>query len=218
MLATGVTNGVEQVLVAEYVDCSAMPGAGEFLSLFGFGLDGGDPESTKAVIGVVENYQLQSLHLAAERLGVQIDRIEREDFHVDAPERIVVPDLMTIEPGTVGLVRFRWTAYCDDKPFLVLNVNWYMTDLMRPTEAEGRGEDFWLVEIRGRPSVRIELEVTASLDDDVRLHPDNPTEVSMLGVTIPAIQAIPAVVDAAPGIMVLDPPQFMWRSDLRLGR
>jgi hypothetical protein len=216
MLATGISNGVKRVGVAEYVNCAGMPGAGEFLSQFGFGLREGDTSSTEHVIGVVENCLLQSLHYAAETLEKKIERIERDDLHVRAPERIVVPDLMTIEKDTVGLVRFRWTAYCDGEPFVVLLVNWYMTDIMRPAEAKGKGDDFWLVEIEGRPSVRIKLEVTASLDADLPKHPQNPTEVSMLGVSIVAVQAIPQVIDADPGIMVITGPKFHWKSDLRL--
>jgi 2,4-diaminopentanoate dehydrogenase len=107
-------------------------------------------------------------------------------------------------------VSFRWTAYCDGRPRLTTQVKWYATDKMRPAEAQGRGDDFWLVEIDGRPAVRMFIELSGTLNGD-REHPDNPSHVSMLATAVPALQAIPDVIAAEPGVLIAGGPRFHWK-------
>jgi len=129
---------------------------------------------------------------------------------VPTPVDLDVPGLFTLKAGTAGLVSFRWTAYCDGRPRLSTQVKWYATDAMRPEEAQGRGDDFWIIDIDGRPAVRLFVELAGSLEGD-REHPDNPTHVSMLATAIPALQAISDVVAAEPGVMIAGGPRFNWK-------
>jgi hypothetical protein len=148
-------------------------------------------------------------------MGLEIQRIEREDQHVATPADLEVPDLFTLKAGTVALVRFRWTAYCEDKPILSTQVNWYATDAMRPAEVEGHGDDYWMIEVVGRPSVRVSVELFGTLPAKDKSHPANPSQPTMLATAIPTIQAIPHVVNAEPGVMLIEAPQFHWKRDLR---
>jgi 2,4-diaminopentanoate dehydrogenase len=210
MAATGLSNGVKHVQLNEYVNVEHITGTAEFLGAMGFGMATAEPAAVEMVAGTVGNYLTPYLHSSAEKIGLTVDRIERTDQHLPTPQDLDIPGLFTLKAGTAGLVSFKWTAFCDGEPRLTTQVKWYATDLMRPEEAKDHGDDFWVIEIDGRPSVRLLVEIQGTLDG-ARTHPDNPTHVSMLSTAIPAIQAIPDVVAADPGVLLAGGPQFHYR-------
>lgn len=215
LAATGLSDAVERVSLSEYVNVEHITGGAEFLSVMGFGMETADPDAVNAVAGTVANYLTQYLHYAAEAMGLTIERLEREDEHLPAPADLEIPGVFTLKAGTVALVRFRWTAHCEEGPTLSTQVNWYATDAMRPHEAQGQGDDFWKVEIEGRPSVRFSGELCGTLGGE-RVHPQNPIHPSMLATAVTAVQAIGKVIDAEPGVTVVDPPQVHWKRDQRV--
>jgi hypothetical protein len=210
MTATGLANGIEKVSLTEVVNVEHITGGAEFLIGMGFGMETASPEAVDMIARTVGNYLTPYLYSSAERMGLRVDRVEREDFHLPTPLDLDVPGLFTLKAGTAGLVSFRWTAYCDGQPRLSTQVKWYATDAMRPQEAQGHGDDFWLIEIDGRPAVRMFVELSGTLDG-AREHPDNPSHVAMLATAIPALQAIPDVIREEPGVMIAGGPRFTWR-------
>jgi hypothetical protein len=215
MTATGLCNDVRRISLSEYINVEHISGGAQFLTVMGFGMRADDIQAVDTVAATVANYLTQYLYYAADQMGLTIERLERDDEHIATPVDIEIPGLFTLKAGTVALVRFRWTAYCDGQPMLSTQVNWYATDAMRPDEAQGHGDDVWKIEIEGRPSLQLTAELSGTLAGEP-VHPDNPTHPSMLGTAVPAIQAIGQVIDAAPGVMIIDPPQFHYKRDLRL--
>jgi len=215
LTATGLCNDVRRISLSEYINVEHISGGAEFLTVMGFGMKTTDPQTVDAVAGTVFNYLTPYLYYVADQTGLKIDRLERDDEHIVTPVDIEIPDLFTLNAGTVALVRFRWTAYSDDNPVLSTQVNWYATDAMRPDEAQGHGDDVWKIDIEGRPSLKLTAELSGTLAGDA-VHPVNPTHPSMLATAVPAVQAIGKVVDAPPGVLILDPPHFHWKRDLRV--
>jgi len=215
MVMSGLSNDVRCIRLFEFLNCEHMPGAGTFLQLMGFGMHQVDTETTERTAALVQSYLTQYLYFAAEKLGKRIERVERKEAHANAPEDIVLPGIFTIRKGTVGRVSFGWTAYSDGKPFLVTQSNWYVTEKMRPAQAQGKVNEYWIVEVEGRPSTRVSIEMFGSVDTESSRHTDNASNLAYIGTIVPAIQAIPAVVAAAPGIMSIGAPQFHWKADLR---
>jgi 2,4-diaminopentanoate dehydrogenase len=216
MTATGFCNAVEHMELNEYVNCEHMPGAGEFLTLMGFGMETADPEGTEKIAGTISNYLVETLYYAAEKMGIAIDKVERQDYCANTPEDLDIPNLFKLKAGTVALVCYRWTAYSEGKPRLSTQVNWYVTDLMRPDAAKGSGDDLWTIEIDGRPGVKVAIELVGKLGTDIKFNPENPTNVALLSTAIPCVQAIPDVIKAKPGVMELDAPPFHWKQDMRI--
>jgi len=214
MTATGLCNDIQRISLSEYINVEHISGGAEFLTVMGFGMQATDLAAVDAVAGTVANYLTQPLHYAVDTLGLSLAELERDDEHVITPVAIEIPDLFTLDAGTVALVRFRWTARTKEGPVLSTEVSWYATDAMRPDEAKGHGDDVWKIAIDGRPSLRLTAELSGTLDG-APTHPDNPTHPSMLATAVPAIQAIGTVIEAPPGVMVLDPPPFRWHHDLR---
>ena len=215
MVMSGLSNAIEQIRLMEFLNCEAMPGAGTFLKLMGFGMKQVDRDATEQTAALVGSYLTQYLYFAAEKMGKHIERVERAEQHVNTDTAIVIPNVVTIDAGTVARVSYGWTAYSDGQPFLSTQSNWYVTEKMRPPQALGKGDDYWIIEIEGRPSTRVSVEVHGSLNRKHQVNPQNPSNLSYLVTVIPAIQAIPAVIAAEPGIMIVCTPEFHWKADLR---
>lgn len=96
MAATGLCNDVQHISLAECVNCESMLGAGEFLSIMGFGMETVNKESTERIAATVKNYLAQYLYFAAEKMGREIERIELwlSEYHFS--EDGYVPSLLPL--------------------------------------------------------------------------------------------------------------------------
>ena len=212
MLLTGLTNDVTHIKFQEFFNTAPMAGAADLLALFGFGKPIEEVKNNDAAAMLAENYLREPIMFAADKLGITLDRIERTSQLQPAQQSISTP-FMEIEPGTVGLVSYAWTGFCDNKPFYTTEVFYFMGDSMRPENCVG--DDFWTVEIEGRPSVKATIASQASFAEDLVMRPDEPSPPGYTTTVITMIQAIPALVEAEPGLMQPDMPQFHWKPDLR---
>jgi 2,4-diaminopentanoate dehydrogenase len=214
LLATGLSNDVTYIKFQEFFNAEPLAGAIETLQMFGFGSPKPQAEQNLAVAMMAENYLRQPIQFVADQLGIKLDRIERRAQMQTARVPIKTP-AMTIEPGTVGTVSYAWTAYANGKPFYTTEVYWYLGDTMRPATAVGN--DFWTIEIEGRPSLRITVAAQASFKENLYIKPDEPTPPGYIMTAVTMVQAIPAVVAAPPGLLLPALPQFHWKPDLRIG-
>lgn len=212
MLLTGLSNDIKHIRFQEFFNAEPLAGALETLQMFGFGATLEQVESNPFAGMMAENYLKQPIVFAADQLGVQIERIERKSQHRVAPSSIETP-ATTIEAGTVGCVSYAWTAYRDGQPFYTTEVYWYLGNMMRPETA--KGDDFWTIQIEGRPSLRVSVESMASFEENVYMRPDEPSPPGYLTTVIAMVQSIPGIVSAPPGLLLPALPQFHWKPDLR---
>lgn len=213
LLLTGLTNDVTQIRFQEFFNAEPLAGALETLQLFGFGGSLEQAEANPFAAMMAENYLKQPILFAADKLGIEIERIERKPQHRVTSRAITTP-ATTIAPGTVALVSYAWTAYVKGKPFYTTEVYWYLGAAMRPETA--KGDDFWTLEIEGRPSLRVSVESKASFAEDLYIRPDEPTPPGYLSTVVAMLQAVPVVVAAAPGLLSPALPQFHWKPDQRI--
>lgn len=211
-LLTGLTNDVESIRFQEFFNAAPLAGALETLQLFGFGSSLEAATANLAPAMMAENYLKQPIEYFADRLGIQLDRIERKPQHKVAPRDIEMP-AMLIKKGTVGLVSYAWTGYAKGKPFYTTEVYWYLGDVMRPETA--KGDDFWTVAIEGRPSLQVSVASQASFAKAIAISPDEPTPPGYVMTIVAMVQAIPNVVNAAPGLALPAMPEVHWKPDLR---
>ncbi|SCW71775.1 4-hydroxy-tetrahydrodipicolinate reductase [Sphingobium faniae] len=208
MLLTGVSNDVTHIRMQEFFNTADLGESLELLQLFGFGGSLDAANQNIAVAMLAENYLIQPIHFAAEKLGLTIDRIERQNQHRTAEEEIVTP-AMTIPAGTVGLVSYAWTAYVGGKPFYTTEVYWYVGETMRPDIATC--DDFWTVTIEGRPSLRVSVESKASMLTGEKFGKGDPTPPGYLLTVVAMLRSVPLVERAEPGIMVPSMPELHWK-------
>ena len=212
MLLTGLSNDVKHIKFQEFFNVGPMEGAEDMLRLFGFGATMEEAQKTDAAAMLAENYLREPIMFAADRLGITLDSIERTSQLKTTETSITAPS-MSIESDTVGLVSYAWTGYSQGEPFYTTEVFYFLGDSMRPEECIG--DDFWTVEIEGRPSLRAAISAQASFAENIIIRPDEPSPPGYTITVIAMIQAIPALAEADPGLMQPDMPQFHWKPDQR---
>ncbi|VWX50202.1 hypothetical protein [Novosphingobium sp. 9U] len=211
--ATGLVNDVTHIRFAEFFNIGPVVGGGDMLRMFGFGSPKAQVEGNDAAAAMAEAYLRQPILFYADQFGIDVERIERT-ARLAETDRALSEPVMSIDPGTVGLVSYAWTGYSKGKPFYTTEVYWYLGDSMRPDECPVN--DFWLIEIEGRPSLRITVAGQASYQENVYIKPDEPTPPGYIMTVVAMLQAVPAVVEAAPGLLLPALPQFHWKPDMRV--
>lgn len=212
MTLTGLTNDVEHIKFQEFFNAEPLAGALQTLQLFGFGTPKEVAEQNQMVAMMAENYLVEPIHYAADMLGIKIDKIERKPQLATTKQLIKTP-AMDIQPGTVGCVSYAWTAYSNGKPFYTTEVYWFLGDAMRPEGCVGN--DFWTVQIEGRPSLKVSIEAKGSFAKNLYMRPDEPSPPGYTLTVVAMVQAVPAVIAAKPGLMLPDMPQIHWKPDQR---
>lgn len=212
LAATGLVNDVTHIRFAEFFNIAPVEGGGDMLRMFGFGAPKADVEQNDFAAQMAEAYLRQPIEFYADRLGIPVDRIERTARLAQTPVALSEP-VMAVEAGTVGLVSYAWTGYSGGKPFYTTEVYWYLGESMRPEECPVN--DFWLIEIEGRPSLRITVAGQASYRDNVYVKPEEPTPPGYIMTVVAMLQAVPGVIEAAPGLLQPALPQFHWKPDMR---
>jgi 4-hydroxy-tetrahydrodipicolinate reductase len=211
---TTLTQDVSQIIVEEYYDCSHQANEST-LRLIGLGGDPGQAmRDDSPARWYQEHYWFAMLRQVAAAMGVEISRIEATSSSVPAPEELVAPS-MTIKKGETGRVAYESIAYVGDQPFLSMKVGWYLTEKMKPAGVTADCE--WIATIEGRPSVRSVLSLGHSFLTDVNSFVGEPAAPGYYTFGVTLVQAIPAVVDAPPGILGTDMPRAHWKRDQRLG-
>ena len=212
MLMTGLSNDVQHIKFQEFFNVAPMEGAADLLKLFGFGSTVEEAQKTDAAAMLAENYLREPIMFAADRLGLTLEKIERTSQLKTTDGAIAAPSL-DIDADTVGLVSYAWTGYANGKPFYTTEVFYFLGDSMRPAECVG--DDYWTVQIEGRPSLKVSIQAQASFAENIIIRPEEPSPPGYTITVIAMIQAIPALAEAAPGLLQPDMPQFHWKPDQR---
>ena len=119
-----------------------------------------------------------------------------------APADVVMKS-WTIEQGCVAGVSASWQGWVGDRKVVDMRVRWRKGPSLEPNWEVGEG---YLVEIQGQPAVRLKMEIFPPPDFVAKTF-DDFMVLGMIMTAMPAIDAIPAVCAAAPGIVTyLDLP------------
>lgn len=146
-----------------------------------------------------------TVKLLAEGLGLTLDRIEEWSERLPATKRLDIQGHV-IEPGTTAALRFEVRGIVGGKSVLVVEHVTRMDDDLAPEWPKGNGS--YRVLVKGVPGMRCEYEFW-----------DEHGDHAVGGVVLTAtrlVNAIPAVCDAAPGLLsALDLPLITGRGLLR---
>ena len=161
----------------------------------GFGRPIDDPELRKmtaegtAVFG-------EAVAMMADALGVELDDIVCESEHAAATEDLDLGS-WRIAAGCVAGVAASWQGRVGDRTVIELNVRWKKAPTLEP---DWTIEDGHVIEVQGRPTVRTTLQFLPPPDFEATSLAD----FMVLGhimTAMPAVNAIPGVVAARPGIV-----------------
>lgn len=158
--------------------------------VFGFG-KGLDHQPIMAMPGVQSGTWGPPVRMVADALGVELDEIRETYDRLLTPRRLEVA-CGVIEEGTVGAVRFETVGVVDGRDAIVIeHVNRMAADLAPEWPTAERDGTYRLL-VEGAPSFSCELifgdEGTSSAE-------------GMIATTMRIVNAVPAVCDAAPGLV-----------------
>ena len=134
--------------------------------------------------------------LMADALGVELDEVACEAAFAVATEDLDL-GVMKIDEGCVAGVEASWQGRVGERTVIDLKVRWRKGQHLEPDWPLEHG---YLVEIEGRPCVRTKLEIRPPHDFEASSFEDF-MQLGMIMTGLPAVNAIPAVCSAPPGIV-----------------
>jgi 4-hydroxy-tetrahydrodipicolinate reductase len=205
MTLMGLCGRVDRMRVQEILDYASYPG-----SIFGMGL--GKPLDFK---GVLEEPNVlifawgPTIYMMADALDVTLEKVDTVYEKWPTPERIEYAQGV-IEPGECAAVRFEIRGFVRGEPRLVIEHCNRITNAAAPhwPRAKIEENDAYRVIIEGSPDI---VQETA-----FRGRGGDPNAGGCLSTGMRAINAIPAVCAAPPGMLsALDLPLIPGRHNLR---
>jgi 2,4-diaminopentanoate dehydrogenase len=198
LIFSRVMTRLDQVQVREVADFRLHPSKAMQEAL-GFGRDPVDAvENPGPLVQTMDRIFEQSMTMVAEALGRKVDRFSM-GFDVATAKHDLDVRSGTIPAGTVGGMRFVWTAWVDDRPLIVFRTFWKMDDDLDPDW--GYGSIKYSLVLDGDPSIEMSFE-------SARKHPEGDEGYwGRVWTAMNGINAIPTVCDAPPGVLThLDLP------------
>ena len=202
LAATAMCHELDRISIFETVDASAMDSPEFVFGLMGLNSDPAENDIRQGPLATLYGTLFSEiLHFAAAELGTTIARIE------DQHRLALAPADMQVKAGPIGKGRvagteWRWLATTDAGPELLLSIIWTADPALHGDAGSGH----WNIEIAGRPTIRMTMDIT---DPD----PNMPHARALTDAVVAvAINAIPDVVAAPPGLFAYHPPSA-WKAD-----
>jgi 2,4-diaminopentanoate dehydrogenase len=205
IMLTGLSHDITRIKIEEFYDIT--PLSKELAHLLGIGLPSSESEKASAAAQLAQLYLEQTVGVICDALGVEIDGIDHSQVPRVTGDHIQA-DSYAVAEGAVASVTHRWTARVDGRPFLLYETTWFVGKSMQPEHSDI--EHHWLLTIEGRPSVRMLLEVNASMESGTANFEGDPTSAGNYAIGIPLVQAITRTCESTPGIVGPAPVGPHW--------
>ncbi len=195
MSATAMSVDIDQICLYETVDASAMTSGAFVFDLMGLGSDPAKTDIRKGPLADLYGALFSEvLYFCAHHLGSKITKIEPEHKLTLAPNDIqLIPG--TIKKGTVAATEWFWRASLANGTSLILSIIWTADTSLHDSDKQGH----WMLKIIGRPNITMTLDIS---EPDPAKPPSRALTDAVCAV---AINAIPAVVNAPPGLFAFSP-------------
>jgi 4-hydroxy-tetrahydrodipicolinate reductase len=194
IVLAGISSRIDKITISEAAH-TALYDSPETEKPAGFGRPIDDPELKKmtaqgtAVFG-------EAVAMMADALGVELDEIVCESEHA---KTTVDLDLGSwkIAAGCVGGVAASWQGRAGGRTIVELNVRWKKAMVLEP---DWKISDGYSIEVAGLPTIRSTLQFLPPPDFQVKQLSDFMV-IGHIMTAMPAVNAIPRVVAAPPGIV-----------------
>jgi hypothetical protein len=194
IVVAGVCDRVDKITVSEAAHTALYDSpATEMPAGFGRPID--DP-ALQAMTADATAVFGEAVAMVADALGVELDRIVCEAEYAKTATDLDLGSWQ-IAAGCVAGVAASWQGRIGDRTVVELNVRWKKAPVLEPN---WEIEDGWLIEVQGRPTVRTKVQFLPPPDFEARSLADFMV-LGLIMTAMPAINAIPAVVAAPPGIV-----------------
>ena len=182
-----MARSLDLLQIDEFADMSSRNSPEMLFQLMGFG---GDPAKfDPRRFGHLAHAFGPSLSVLADAVGLPIDSIEAGG-DVAVATRDVDIAAGTVKAGTVAAQRPSVIGLRNGKPFVQFRANWYVTSDLEP--AWDLRETGWRLQVHGDTPLDLEIRFP--------VEPERYSQVSPGFTAHPAVNAVPTVCEAAPGI------------------
>lgn len=194
IVTAGICDRIDKITIDESSD-TTLYNSPETELPCGFGRPMDDPElpgmaaQGTAVFG-------EAVAMVADALGVELDAIVCEAEYAQATEDVIM-DSWTIAAGHVAGVHASWQGRIGDRTVVELNVRWRKGQALEPAWPIEEGH---VITVEGMPTVRTKVEYLPPADFQATTFAEFMV-IGMVMTAMPAINAIPHVVAAPPGIV-----------------
>lgn len=193
-VAAGISSGVERVTVSESVDVSQFVSDANFAAM-GWGRPHGDPGHADDVREGTLVFA-EAVEVLGDLLGVTIDDYRCDVTFAHATEDIELPE-MVIPDGHVAAMDVNWTGAVAGRDVVGVHQRWLASERVDPPWTVEHG---YRIEVTGDPNLRLKLDIWPTDADLADLTKETMHRIGMRITAVPVVNAIPAVVAAAPGI------------------
>jgi 4-hydroxy-tetrahydrodipicolinate reductase len=138
----------------------------------------------------------EAVAMVADAIGVELDEIRCEADYAQTTEDVVM-ESWTIPAGCVAGVAASWQGRVGDRTVVELNVRWKKGQTL---DRDWPIDEGHAIQIDGLPTVRARLEYLPPPDFQATTFAEFMV-LGMIMTAMPAINAIPGVVAARPGIL-----------------
>jgi 4-hydroxy-tetrahydrodipicolinate reductase len=189
-----VCNRVDKVTVNEAADTTFYDSP-ETEKPVGFGQPIDNPD-LQAMAAKGTAIFAEAVQLVGDALGVELDDVRCEAEFAQTTADLEMTS-WTIPAGCVAGVYISWQGILDGKTVIDLNVRWRKGQTLEPDwKIDGDG---WVIQVDGQPTVTTKVGFLPPPYFEATTIEDF-MDLGHIMVAVPAINAIPAVVAAAPGI------------------
>ncbi|MDR2857909.1 MAG: hypothetical protein LBV50_08680 [Novosphingobium sp.] len=189
---TRLMNRIDCIEVTEIIDKVRNPMV--YTEVMGFGLDPEELLANPRRSPETYKYFYASMDMIARGLGKEIEKVTVR-FEVSKARRDIKHLYGEVKAGTVGGQHYEWTAWVEGAPLIVYHFYWQLgdsTDDLDPLWEQG--ESRYRVVIKGDPP--LEVNLMGGVEEDGRRPFHGLPWTGIVGAT-----AVPAVCDAAPGVV-----------------
>jgi hypothetical protein len=200
IVSAGLCDRIDSITITESVDSTGYDSPDTELPI-GFAKPLDDPalaEMTEAGTAVFGD----AVRLVADALGLELDDVRCEAEYARTTEDLDLGS-WRIEAGCVAGIAVSWQGIHHGRAVVALNARWRKGQHLEP---DWKLEHGYLVDIQGQPCVRTRLEIYPAADFVASSFKDYMV-LGMIMTALPAVNAIPQVCRADPGIVTyLDLP------------
>ena len=191
LVSAAICDRIDRITVLESADASGYASADTQRSV-GFASPIDDPDLASRAANGTEVFG-DAVALMGDALGIDLEQIGSEfEFARATADNDL--GFMMIPEGTVAGIRGCWFGIYANRRVIELRFEWKMGAHLEPDWKLRHG---YFVEIDGEPTVRSQLQLLPPPD----WHESDFMGLGMIMTAMPAVNAIPAVCAAAPGIV-----------------
>ncbi|GAA3211878.1 dihydrodipicolinate reductase [Actinocorallia longicatena] len=203
---TGISERIEEVRCMELLNYATYDNHLVMFDIMGFGR----PVDELPFLlnpGVLTMAWGSVVRQLAAGLGVELDAVEEEHTRLPAPETFEIAS-GTIEKGTTAALRFEVRGVKDGRSVVVLEHVTRLRDDLAPDWPQPAGQGCYRVIVTGEPNYTLDLQLLGTDGDH--------NTAGLKATAMRLVNAIPAVVEAAPGLVTaLDLPLITGKGLVR---